>query len=449
MNWERLKQKVLEKYYPDEEELEETQKQYQEISGFIEKEFGLETHFAGSASRGTCMKGDKDIDIFVLFPENLSRKELEEKGLEVGKRVFQNFDGDHHVEYAEHPYTKGEIEGHEVEIVPCYDVPATEIKSAVDRTPHHSKWVEENLSEEQRKEVVLLKTFLGAQDLYGSSLKVEGFSGYLCEILIAEHGGFKELLESAQRWEGRTVMDLENHHDGNLPPELVNKFDALGLVVIDPVDPERNVASVLSHENYSKFIYNAWQFNFQPGMNFFEKQEKRFSEFELKQDIQSRADFLTLEFDTPNEIDDILYPQMRKTLRRITQVLEKHDFRIFEKGFHVGEQKTRIFFELQESLPEVEYIQGPKVFHGARHLDQFKSKYENVFIEETRLVAKTERDFTSAKEMLKDFFDENLQTKGIPKHFAKPMDELKFIDPLEGDEEWLKYLSEKLHVQDK
>ena len=446
MNWKRLRQKILEEHYPDDKELKETRSKYKEISELISEKYGLETHFAGSASRETCIKGDKDIDIFVLFPKDTSRKELENKGLEIGKGVFKHFDEQYHVEYAEHPYTKGEIKGHEVEIVPCYDVPATEIKSAVDRTPHHSRWVEENLNEEQRKDVVLLKTFLRANGLYGSSLKVQGFSGYLCEILIAEYGGFKELVEAAQGWNGREVMDPENHHEDGLPAELVSKFDALGLVVIDPVDPERNVASVLSNQNYSKFMFSSWKFNMDPGMNFFRGEEKEFSEFEVKQEINSRADFVVIEFETPSEVDDIVYPQMRKTLRRLTQVLEKNDFRIFDKGFHVGEEDSRIFFELDESLPEVKYVKGPKVSHGAQHLDQFHSKYENVFIQENRLYGKDNREFTNAKELLKDFLDSDRESKGVPKNIAKPMDRLSFIDPLEGDKEWLKYLSEKLHV---
>ncbi|MFB6147245.1 MAG: CCA tRNA nucleotidyltransferase, partial [Candidatus Nanohaloarchaea archaeon] len=66
MDYERLREKVLEKFYPGQEELEETEEKYREISSFIEDEFSLDTHFAGSSSRGTCMKGDRDIDIFVL-----------------------------------------------------------------------------------------------------------------------------------------------------------------------------------------------------------------------------------------------------------------------------------------------------------------------------------------------------------------------------------------------
>ncbi|EHK02130.1 tRNA CCA-pyrophosphorylase, partial [Candidatus Haloredivivus sp. G17] len=96
---------------------------------------------------------------------------------------------------------KGEIKGHEVEIVPCYDTDPENIQSAVDRTPHHTRWAKNNLDSQQRKDVVALKVFLDAQGLYGSSLEIQGFSGYLCEILIAYYGSFEKLIEKASQWQ--------------------------------------------------------------------------------------------------------------------------------------------------------------------------------------------------------------------------------------------------------
>ena len=448
MNWERLMEKVLGEIYPSEDELDEARELYGEISDFIAEEFGLDTHFAGSTSRETCMKGDKDIDIFVLFPEGTERKELEERGLEIGKKVFQEFGEDFEVDYAEHPYTKGEIRGHEVEIVPCFDVSAENIQSAVDRTPHHSMWVQEELSEDQRKDVVILKKFLKEGGLYGSSLKVRGFSGYLCEILISEFGGFQEVVEEASNWEEEKVLDLENHHE-ELPEELEKKFSEDSLIVIDPVDPERNVSAVLSEENYARFVYRCWDFSGDPGLSFFQEEEKEWTEFELKQEVEGRGDFIAVKFERPEEVDDIVYPQMRKFMSLLEKKLENNDFRIFEQGFHASEKEVRFFFELESSLPKVEELKGPRVFHNSRHLKQFTSKYENTFVRGDRLYAKTEREFTEAKEFLKDFLGEDareLKEKGVPGNIADEITEYSFFDLMEGDEKWLNYLAEELNL---
>jgi len=299
-----------------------------------------------------------------------------------------------------------------------------------------------------KKDAVILKKFLKSAGLYGSSLKVEGFSGYLCENLIIEYGGFHNLVESAQHWEKDKVLDPESYYE-ELPKELEKKFSQDSLVLIDPVDSERNVASVLSDENYAKFVHLCWQFSKEPGMNFFHKEEYEFTEFELKKEVEGRGDFIVVEFDRPNEVNDIIYPQMRKLMRLLTQKLEKNDFRIFEKGFHSWNNKIRFFFELNESLPKVEELKGPKVFHNAKHLRQFTKKYNNTFVQGERIVAKTERDYTSARSFLKDFFDQDVQglkESGVPNQLADCMTELSFENVLSDDEEWLNYLAERLRV---
>ena len=447
MNWKRLRQKALDKFYPGTEELENLEELYNEISAFIESEYGFETFFAGSAGRRTCVKGDRDIDVFILFPEDTGRQKLEDTGLKIGEEVFKHFDGDFRVEYAEHPYTKGKIEGYEVEIVPCFDTSPDNIQSAVDRSPHHAEWVRENLSTDQKKDVVLLKAFLKAQGLYGSSLRKRSFSGYLCEILVAEYGSFRKLVEEAAEWREETVLDVEEHH-GELPEELKEKFSGSSLKVVDPVDSERNVASVLTSENYAGFIYSCWRFSRDPGMRFFERNDVEVGKFEIQQEVESRADFLVLEFDAIDEPEDIVYPQMRKTMRRLEKKLEEHDFRLYESGFQVGDS-IRVFFELESSLPGVEYMQGPKVYHGSQHLDEFTSKYSNTFVRGERICAKVEREYTEAKRLLKDFVDcssSELQEKGVPGNVAEEMVEMRMTDPVLDDEEWLKFLAEKLKV---
>lgn len=446
-----MRQKVIEQNYPEQKELRDARSVYEKISAFIEGEYGLETHFAGSTSRGTCMSGDKDIDLFVLFPKDTERKTLEQQGLTVGKKAFENFEGEYQVEYAEHPYTKGVINGHEVEIVPCYKVSPENIKSAVDRTPHHSKWASENLNQKQRKDAVILKKFLSAGGLYGSSLKVQAFSGYLCEILVSHYGGFKELAEASENWSENQVIDPAGHHEEGLPQNLEEKFSDEKFVVIDPVDPERNVASVMSSENYARVIHRFWRFNQNPSMKYFQEDERDVSQFEVKQEIDKRADFLVMEFERPEAVEDVIHPQMRKTLRRLDNALEDRDFRLYESGFHIGEEKTRVFFELEASLPEIREQKGPKVFHGVEHLEQFNQKYDNTFIRGERIWAKVDRKYTKAKAFLNDFLSgevSELEEKGISEHVAEKIVKFRFTEPVPDDEEWLKYLAEKLNVKE-
>jgi len=53
----------------------------------------------GSTARGTWVAGDRDIDLFVRFPPDISREDLEAYGLQVGNAVLP----EGREEYAEHP----------------------------------------------------------------------------------------------------------------------------------------------------------------------------------------------------------------------------------------------------------------------------------------------------------------------------------------------------------
>src|SRR5207245_6998801 len=87
---------------------------------------------AGSVAKGTHLTGT-EIDVFVAFPPDLPRADLEERGLALGKMLEK---GTHL--YAEHPYTRGWYGGFEVAIVRCYRITeAAQRMSAACRTPSH------------------------------------------------------------------------------------------------------------------------------------------------------------------------------------------------------------------------------------------------------------------------------------------------------------------------
>ncbi|MDY6766291.1 MAG: CCA tRNA nucleotidyltransferase [Candidatus Nanohaloarchaea archaeon] len=447
MDHSEVREQVLDTVAPSTAEAEQSRELFSRIEQFIADEFDRDAMLMGSTAKGTFMSGDKDLDVFIFFPESVGEEELEEQGLAIGASVFDEFDGDHQVEYAEHPYTKGEIEGYEVEIVPAYDVDSGEdIKSAVDRTPFHRDWVNRHLSESEKEEVVLLKAFLRGQDLYGSTLKVEGFSGYLCELLIAEFGTVEDLFEAAVGWEQEEVIDPAAHHE-TLPAQLRDKFEDENLVVIDPVDPERNVAAVLSRENYARFVYSAWQYLQQPALEFFFPEESIPDATVLEEAAADRGDFLVLTFPAPDLLDDILYPQLRSLQARLEALLREHDFRLTRSGVHVGDGTVRMVFELVSSeLPALRTHVGPKVFHNEEHVTNFTGAYDEVWIEDTRLTTVIEREFTSAAELLEDFLDRDLQQAGVPANLVDVVGEASVGGLSVGADDWRKFLRDRMHL---
>ena len=349
----------------------------------------------GSTARNTWISGDRDIDIFVRFPPELDRDTLEEYGLEVGHATVP----DGHEEYAEHPYVKGEVEGFDIDVVPCFRLEsATEIRSAVDRTPFHTQYLEQRLDDDLAGDVRVTKQFLKGIGVYGSDLRTQGFSGYLTELLVCEYGGFRPLLEAAADWHPPVELDPEEH--GRV------SFDD-PLVVIDPTDPERNVAAVCAAENVARFQHYARAFLTAPRPDYFDADDPEpLTDAALREHLERRATTpIAVRFDAPDLVEDQLYPQLYKSLDGITNGLDDRGFDVF-RATTFADDTAVVFAELAVSeRPAVERHEGPPIQvrdHAAGFYDAYADDPDayGPFIEDGRYVTERPRSFTTAREFL-------------------------------------------------
>ncbi|WP_222920133.1 CCA tRNA nucleotidyltransferase [Natrinema sp. SYSU A 869] len=414
---ERVVAEIREQVTPDEDErarLREVADRLMDRAEAAATELCADTDVlqVGSTARNTWISGDRDIDIFVRFPSALDRETLEEYGLEVGHATLPNG----HEEYAEHPYVKGEIDGFDIDVVPCFRLEsATEIRSAVDRTPFHTQYLKQRLDDDLAGEVRVTKQFLKGIGVYGSDLRTRGFSGYLTELLVCEYGGFRPLLEAAADWRPPVEIDPEDHASARemALPSRDEEGDDAGLqfddplVVIDPTDPERNVAAVCSRANVARFQHYARELLDSPRLGPFEYDESEpLSESELREHLERRATTpVAIRFEAPDLVEDQLYPQLQKSLEGITRGLNDRSFDVFRATAIAGETAV-IFVELAISeRPAVERHEGPPI-HVRDHANGFYDAYADdpdaygPFIEDDRYVTERDREFTTAREFL-------------------------------------------------
>jgi len=360
----------------------------------------------GSTARGTWTAGDRDVDVFVCFPPSIDREALEEYGLAVGHDVLP----DGREEYAEHPYVVGEREGYAVDLVPCYAVEdATEIQSAVDRTPFHTRYLQERLDDNSAAEVRVAKQFLKGIGVYGSDLRTRGFSGYLTELLVLEFGGFRAFLEAVADWHPPVRLDPDDHGS--------ETFDD-PLVVIDPTDPERNVAAVLSETNVATLQHYARDLLAEPRVSLFTEDDPcPFEAADVEAAVSQRGTTpVALRFAAPDVVDDQLWPQLRKSLDGLCSELDRRGFEVLRSAAFVeddsGEPETLdtetrgrdavllLEFAVAEQ-PAVERHEGPPV-HVREHASGFFQKYDDnsevagPFIDGDRYVVERQRTFTTA-----------------------------------------------------
>jgi len=309
----------------------------------------IQLFLVGSIAKNTHLK-DPDADVFLLFDPKVPRETLEKVGLAIGKEAI---DGREH--YAEHPYIKGRFMGLRADIVPAYRIiDSSQKMTAVDRTPFHTKYVKANLKTGLQDDVRLLKAFMKGIGVYGADAKTMGFSGYLCELLIIRFGGFHELLKNASHW--RAGMRLE------LGDRTGRTFDS-PMTFIDPVDPNRNVASAISHDRFALFIAAARDYIESPTMEFyFPRPVPILKVGGMKKALAERGGIITHAMPRPDLIDDILYSQLRKFERNLAQHLESGGFSVMDTSSHAMEESLVIIMEMQSAeLPIAMLHRGPPV----------------------------------------------------------------------------------------
>ena len=307
---------------------------------------------AGSAARGTFLSDRLDVDLFLLFPPELSREGLREEGLALGRAVLANPE----TRYAEHPYLRGEFEGFRVDAVPGFAIsdPSHPL-SPVDRTPFHQEYLAQRETPEIVEQVRLTKQFLRTLGVYGSEARTEGFSGYLVELLVLHFGSLRGLLRAARAWR----LPVKLAESGKEPPRL--PVD-VALILADPVDPHRNVASALSRRNLALVILAAAAYLEAPAEAWFEPRPlSPLTREEALTRVHERASHVAVvRLPRPDLVDDTLYPQVRKAERAIADEVGRSDFEVLASSSVVGPEGVLVLIEVAHAhRPAVRRQDGP------------------------------------------------------------------------------------------
>jgi tRNA nucleotidyltransferase (CCA-adding enzyme) len=349
----------------------------------------LKAMLVGSAARGTWLAGDHDLDVFL----GVGVEDDLEKALELARRISP----DHREKYAEHPYIQARIDGFEVDLVPCYLVDdASHLRSAVDRTPFHNRYVKQRIAGLE-DEVLLLKQFMKGGGVYGSELRVGGFSGYLAELLVLCYGSLAAVIEAASLWKPGLKLDLEGRG-------RVEQADPL--VVVDPVDPGRNVAAALTLNRMLQFALAARTFMARPDIEFFfANPPAPLSDREIEALMEERGTLpLLIEFAAPDVVEDVLYPQLRKAESSVNALLERKGFSILRSDVISYSNRAALLLEMEVwRLSRACRREGPPVWQ-ADHISRFLAAHPKTlsgpYVKDGRLVVEEERRYAQAADLL-------------------------------------------------
>ncbi|ASJ03610.1 CCA-adding protein [Thermococcus profundus] len=425
MDIEAIMGEVLRRIKPTEEErafINGLMRELEDLVRETSEDLGLDVrpYFVGSLAKDTYLAGDHDVDLFLAFPLRTPLKKLREKGLELGRAIAEELDS-YEIAYAEHPYVRASYKGVKVDLVPCYDVKDwRDVRTAVDRSILHTEWVLENLKG-RNDEVRLLKRFLKGIGAYGSEIYVRGFSGYLAEILVIKYGSFLEVLRNADFMLRQKIIDPGNwlKHEYETAMKTIKREaeEDRPLVVIDPVDPRRNVAANLSWEKYGRFYFKAQEFLQNPSAGFFFPTEFIGGDY-LAELRRKGTHLVTLLFAVPEMVDDLLFPQLERSAKGFEKALAREGFAVL--GWNIGRCKSGKAFIMLEvdriERPMVRIHPGPEFFTN-RGWD-FYQKNERVWLVGKRLYAEK-----AVKESITDVILELLEKNQVAmgKNLRKPI----------------------------
>lgn len=349
--------------------------------------------YVGSVAKGTYLS-NPDIDMFLMFPETTPRDEMVRTGIEMGERIIGG-----KKMYAEHPYTTGVYQGLEVDMVPCYRIRSTEnLLTAVDRSPFHTDYVLSKVDERMCDEIRLMKCFMKGIGTYGAEPNTRGFSGYMCELITIHYGGFIEALIAAAEWKEGVTITLEKRGPPMVAP----------IVLYDPVDPRRNVASAVHLDTFAEFIVACRSYLRNPSVRFFFPRERGPLSVET---IRDRTEvhgtrLLTVTFDRPAINEDNLHSQVWRTQYAIAKKFDGFSFNVLRAVHDMTKSKVVMIFELERDRLSKTYKHiGPPVWvkSSESFLNKWKgSEYGDPFIEDGHWTVIAERLYFTAAEMLAD-----------------------------------------------
>ncbi len=415
---------VLERVTPDKKkraEIETLAKKLEKKVSDASKALGVDAvvRVEGSVAKDTWLSEEPDIDVFMRVPTTIPRKSLGEVCLKVARKATE---GAEQIErFAEHPYLEAIIDGVRVNIVPCYNVKRGEWLSATDRTPYHTDYVKKHLKMPMHSEVRLLKKFMTGIGVYGAEIKVGGFSGYLCELLILHYKSFVETLKAFAKYKQRKVIDIEGYYK-----ERENELQLLfrePLVIVDPVDKGRNVASAVQPQKLYTFIAAARAFLEKSRLAFFyPPKATALTVKELKRELQQRGSAMVfVTFRNVNAVPDVLWGQLYKSQRSLHKLIELSDFKILRDTTWSDEKNLNVFlFELESyRIAPVKKHLGPPL-ERERECKDFLEKYihnsdvvSGPYVADERLAVQLKRKYTDACELLKEKLKDGGRNAGV------------------------------------
>jgi len=376
-------QQALEEIKPSAKEEKETKERINTLIKKIQKSVSGKVILGGSGQKGTWLRNAHDADIFVQFPASYKNKDISSvlgKALRKFKAIRLHGSRDY-FQIKEKKFT--------FEIIPIIKIKkAKDAENITDVSPLHSIWVRKH--KKYADDIRLTKQFFKAAKVYGAESYINGFSGYICEVLSIYYKGFTNVVKAISKWKAQVIVDAENHFKGRKINFELNAAKRRGpLIIIDPVQESRNAAAAVSQDKFEQIIAYAKKFLKKPSIDFFHV--KKIDTEHLKK----KGELVVCKVKPLAGKKDVVGSKLLKCLEHIKKGLARHDFSLLFSDWE-WDKEGRFYFVLKkEVLSENITIQGPPL-KRAFFVKEFKKKHKKVKQDKKRIYAIEKRKYRKA-----------------------------------------------------
>ncbi len=365
-NINKLIQKVYKSFVPSINEKKRMDRTAEDFISLLrknasEKSVSVDFRFSGSYAKGTWVRNESDIDILAVF-----NKESEIKNLD--SVIPGNF-----IEtFGTRKYFRGHFRGVEIEVVPVVKFSdKKEVENSIDLSVLHADYINSVLSDEQKKDVIMLKALCKAGNCYGSETYMHGFSGYAIEVMISKFKNIVNLIEQVETWKpGISIGD--NKSKSNYP-----------IFLADPTNPSRNICASVSLENLSKFIFLLKLLKTKPSTKLFVKKDLS-SEIKLQQKKRGTRLFIfTTKIKEPR---DMFLSKYVKSAGKLIDELKRNDINIYSIDFEYHKDNVKMFLQIANfPRTKTRLVYGPNVYVPSNVIVEFIKSHREIYIVEDKL----------------------------------------------------------------
>ncbi len=360
---------------------------------------GAEAIIGGSNKKQTQLRNTFEIDVFACF--NYKKYSQNDKNIPdiLEASLKKNFKKAERI-HGSRDYFQVLVKPYLFEVIPILNISsAKQAKNITDISPLHAKWVARK-SKGKFSEIRLTKAFMAACGVYGAESYIRGFSGYACEILTIHYGSFANLLKAATAWGEKKIIDTEKHYLARNPLLELNKSKTGSpLIIIDPVQPSRNVSAALSTEAFTRFKETASKFLKKPSEEFFKK--KAVSKKELVESKGKDSRLLILEILPEKNKKDVMGTALLGKYEILKEAFLKNSFIVEKSSWQWEGGKALMGFFISKKYPDKhEKRIGPKV-SDKNNSDRFRQKHKRTFVSGGRLITMVERRFKTPQALVK------------------------------------------------